>query len=652
MAARKSLGVALAALMAVAGAPAARAAPVEAYGRLPDLEDMSISPDGTRLAFDGVVSNDRIISVVGIADKAPSLTLKIGKAKLRALSWIDDGHLLIITSTTADAPFGLIGPRSEFAFAFVYDLAARKLTPLQPPVNGPQALNTVFDLPFVRVADGRTQVFFVGQTFSGGGGLFTLFSYDPASRITHVVDDGRHGTRDYMVDRTGQEVAENLWSDGQWRVRVKVAGAWRILPASSHPDGPPAMMGLGPLGEAVLFHGNIEGKGGWHALSLADGSWKPVNYAADALINDDQTGLALGLRRESGADHYLFRFFDPELQKTWDAILRGFGAQQVDFVSISRDHKKVVVKVFGQQNGAAYMLVDMNTGHADLIGDVYADIPPEQVADTRAVAYTAGDGLRIPAYLTLPKGHAAKNLPLVVLVHGGPEARDYLEFDWMAQALASRGYAVLQPEYRGSGGLSNDLLRAGYGQWGRKMQTDLSDGVRFLAGQGVIDAKRVCIAGASYGGYAALAGVTLDTGIYRCAVDVSGPADLKQMVQYAAGRSPAKRSTIAYWDRYMQAEAQKDPTYAEISPIKHIDRVTAPLLIIHGRDDTVVPFQQSQWMVDAMKAAGKPVEFLPLAGEDHWLSRSETRQQMLTAMVRFIETHNPADVPAPDAENR
>jgi len=143
------------------------------------------------------------------------------------------------------------------------DLATRKLTQLQPPTNGGRALNAVFDTPFVRVTDGRTKVFFIGETFgSGGGGVATLFVYDLASQTTHVVDDGRPGTRDYMVDRTGNEVAESIWTDGKWRVRVKVAGAWRTLPASAQPDGPPAMVGLGPAGQGVLFIGTIEGKSG------------------------------------------------------------------------------------------------------------------------------------------------------------------------------------------------------------------------------------------------------------------------------------------------------------------------------------------------------------------------------------------------------
>ena len=644
-----ALFAALFAAVAIAPPPG-HAAPVEVYGRLPDVEDVGISPDGTRLAFAGVAGDNRVLSVIDVGSKSAVVNLNIGKAKLRGLSWIDDGHLLIVASTTSDLPFEFINfDRQEFQFGFVYDITARKLTPLQIPADKAKALNTVYGRPIVRQVGGRTLVFFAAQTFNENHGVFSLASYDPATRNVRIADDGRPGVRDFAVDSAGNPVVENIWQDGRWRLRLKVNGVWRDLPAVDMPEGPPAMLGMGPAGQAILFVGQIEGKNGWHALSLKDGSWQPVNYPAGELMNDQQTGLGLGLRRET--DHYMFNFFDPAMQTTWDAILRAFPGEQVDFVSISRDRKKVVVKVFGQTNGAAYMLVDMNTGHADLISDIYHDVTPDQVAATRAVAYRAGDGMQIPAYLTLPKGRQARNLPLVVVPHGGPAARDELEFDWWAQALASRGYAVLQPEYRGSAGLTGDLLRSGYGEWGRKMQTDLSDGVRFLAAQGVIDPKRVCIAGASYGGYAALAGVTLDPGVYRCAVDVSGPSDLKRFVQWSQNRSGEKR-VVAYWDRYMQAEAQKDPTYGQISPIGHIDKINVPVLVIHGRDDTVVPFQQSQWMVDSMKAAGKPVEFLPLAGEDHWLSRSATRQQMLTALVKFIETHNPPDPPAAVADNR
>ena len=254
-----------------------------------------------------------------------------------------------------------------------------------------------------------------------------------------------------------------------------------------------------------------------------------------------------------------------------------------------------------------------------------------------------GVPLQIPAYLTLPKGRELKNLPLIVLPHGGPAARDTADFDWWGQALADQGYAVLQPNYRGSD-LSQRFLEAGFGEWGRKMQTDLSDGVRYLAKEGIADPGRVCIVGGSYGGYAALAGVTLDPGVYRCAVSVAGLADLKRMLEWINVKNWSNQSLEQrYWDRYMGVSGPSDPALARISPIDHVEASNAPVLLIHGRDDTVVPFEQSEVMFKALRHAQKPVELVVLNHEDHWLSRSETRLQMLKSTVAFLHAHNPPD---------
>jgi dipeptidyl aminopeptidase/acylaminoacyl peptidase len=209
--------------------------------------------------------------------------------------------------------------------------------------------------------------------------------------------------------------------------------------------------------------------------------------------------------------------------------------------------------------------------------------------------------------------------------------------------MAAQGYAVLRPNYRGST-TTQTFQNAGYGEWGRKMQTDLSDGVRYLAKQGTIDPARVCIVGASYGGYAALAGVTLDPGIYRCAVSVAGISDLKKMLVWEkqkenGGTHVGTRS----WNRYMGVKGPDDPVLDTISPIKHIDRVKVPVLLIHGKDDTVVDYDQSEVMLKAMQKAGKQVELVTMKKEDHWLSRSETRLLMLQTSMAFLKANNPTD---------
>jgi dipeptidyl aminopeptidase/acylaminoacyl peptidase len=278
------------------------------------------------------------------------------------------------------------------------------------------------------------------------------------------------------------------------------------------------------------------------------------------------------------------------------------------------------------------------------VGEAYTAIPADQVAPVALLTYRAADGLEIHAYLTTPRGRPVRDLPLVVLAHGGPASRDESGFDWWAQALASRGYAVLQANFRGSTGYGEAFMEAGYGEWGGKMQTDLSDGVRHLVEQGVADPRRVCIVGASYGGYAALAGPTLDPGVYRCAVSVAGVSDLRRMIAYAAVRGERRdNEAVRYWSRFMGGEGPGDRSLDARSPARLAQRADAPILLIHGRDDTVVPMEQSRAMADALKDAGKPYQLVELAGEDHWLSRAETRQRMLREAIGFLETHNPPD---------
>jgi dipeptidyl aminopeptidase/acylaminoacyl peptidase len=381
-------------------------------------------------------------------------------------------------------------------------------------------------------------------------------------------------------------------------------------------------------------------KDAFREYDLEKGKWGDPFVVMDNAepIFDPVDGRLIGLHDLIGdADQY--RFFAPADQAAWDAAARAFPGQRVTLQSLSADHRKLVVVTDSPSEGPAYAFVDIDAHKANFMGPTYDDLKPDDVAAVQPLSFKAADGLSLTGYLTLPKGRDPKGLPLVVFPHGGPAARDEPGFDWWAQAMASRGYAVLQVNYRGSSGFDWSLLKAGFGQWGAKMQTDLSDGVRYLAARGTIDPKRVCIVGASYGGYAALAGATLDTGVYRCAVSVAGPSELRQMVVWDKDRYGL--SNQRYWDRFMGAKAANDSHLQDISPADHADRVTIPILLIHGKDDTVVPFAQSTLMADALKHAGKPYDFVVLNHEDHWLSRGETRLQMLKATMEFVEKNNP-----------
>jgi dipeptidyl aminopeptidase/acylaminoacyl peptidase len=219
-------------------------------------------------------------------------------------------------------------------------------------------------------------------------------------------------------------------------------------------------------------------------------------------------------------------------------------------------------------------------------------------------------------------------------------------FDWWAQAFASRGYAVFQPNFRGSAGYGTAFRNAGFGQWGRKMQTDISDGVAALAQQGLIDPKRACIVGASYGGYAALAGVTVQNGLYRCAVSVAGVAHPAGMISDAEQATLSDNSAERYWRAFMGAPRHAEAALAPVSPDMLAAHADAPILLIHGQDDTVVPIDQSRGMESALRQAGKPVELVVLPTADHWFLHEDMRLAMVTRSVAFVEKYDPPD-PAP-----
>jgi dipeptidyl aminopeptidase/acylaminoacyl peptidase len=233
-----------------------------------------------------------------------------------------------------------------------------------------------------------------------------------------------------------------------------------------------------------------------------------------------------------------------------------------------------------------------------------------------------------------------------MLPHGGPAAHDELEFDWWAQAFAHLGYAVFQPNFRGSDGYGDNFLIAGYGEWGRKMQTDVSTAIDALAREQIIDPARVCVMGGSYGGYVALAGVTVQQGIYKCAVSVAGVSDLRGMLQYARRRGGSISPAVRYWRNYYGLDGDSSigaEGLRNLSPLPLARNADAPVLLIHGKDDTVVPFEQSDNMQKALRSAGKTVELVELSKEDHWLSTQTTRIEMLKAAAAFIQKYNPAE---------
>lgn len=619
-------------------------APLEAYGRLPTLDHIVISPDGRRLAYMKEVNGQRFVVVQDLDSQDAPGILRLGDQKLRDIRWADNDHVLITTSQTASIAF-LIGPRQEWHLTTCYDIPRKQQWQLLGSKGDVEALNVSVDYPEARNVDGRTIVYVEGFYYPERKGVLALFAVDLETHHARLVEGKSESASGWLVDAQGKAVAEEDYreSSRHWSLRFKRGGAWPEVLGVDAPLDTPDIIGLTANDSAVLVRVPTETGYESKLVSFADGSVSAAPdemVYADEFIVDPATDRVIGSARTRTTTKYTF--FDKNDRAAWDSIAAAYNDEELDFVSWSADHKKIVVQVQGARDGDMFELANLDTNLGADLGRAYDGIGRTDLSPVTEASYKAADGFQIPAYLTLPRDRAAKNLALVVLPHGGPWARDYPGFDWWAQALASRGYAVLQPQFRGSSGFGWKHLSAGFGEFGRKMQTDLSDGVRMLAAKGTIDPKRVCIVGGSYGGYAALAGPTLDPGIYRCAVSVAGISDLRDFLSWERSKQDRSDSlAMRYWLRFLGAEKRDDPALDKISPIKFIDKIDDPILLIHGRDDTRVPIAQSESMADALKAAGKAFTFVELESEDHFLSRSETRLQMLKATVDFLETNNP-----------
>lgn len=628
-------------MLGAVGAPvlAQEVAPLQTYGALPGFDLVELSPSGDRLAFIVTEGDQRALLIHDLSDMSVIGGVRAGDVKVRDLTWIGETHVIVSTSATqSSAAIGL--SRSELYEGKIYSIATRNVAQALSNTRNLALHGRLGGSPVARTVDGQGRLFVAGYTQRG----LTYFEINPDTGVGRPVEqEARAGG--YLLNAAGDRRARIEYDGEEWALQTRRGGFWRTVWRTAARIDTPSLVGLGVNDGQVVIHGSPDGRPeGYHILDLETGAWSdlPVEGEGDvrSVVHHPATRLLAGaVFGDDGQRRYVF--IDAGMERLWSSLRRAFPEGQLDIRSVSHDLRQVVVFTQGVQDAGTYHLVDFDRGVAEVIGQTYA-LAPEQIGEQRAIRYTAADGMTIPGYLTLPPGVTdPRNLPLVVMPHGGPAARDYMGFDWWAQAMASRGYAVLQPNFRGSDGLGKAHLEAGYGEWGRKMQTDLSDGVRWLASEGIIDPARVCIVGASYGGYAALAGPTLDPGVYRCAVSVAGVSDLRRMVQWSSsGRRDAP--VVRYWNRFMGAERLGDRSLDERSPYFLAARTDAPILLLHGRDDTVVPYEQSRIMAEALAREGKPHELIELSGEDHWLSRADTRLRMLTETIRFLETHNPA----------
>jgi len=346
---------------------------------------------------------------------------------------------------------------------------------------------------------------------------------------------------------------------------------------------------------------------------------------------NERNVIGVSLPAQAEGAHY----FDPNHP---DALLRrslgaAFPGQNLSLVSATRDGNTALIATRSDRNPGDFYLFDRQKLSAVHIGSRSAKLTLQQMGSTRVIEVTARDGLKLEGFLTLPPGSDGKNVPMVVHPHGGPfGVRDEWGYDPQVQILATRGYAVLQVNFRGSGGYGDGFIKAGFRQWGRAMQDDVTDATRWAIDEGVADPKRICIFGASYGGYASLMGAAREPDLYACAVGYIGVYDLEMMQR--RGDIPQRASGRNYLKERVGTEGLE-----EISPVNLADRIKAPVFLAAGGEDQRTPIEQTEAMERALTRAGKSVETLYVREAGHGFGSVKNKLKFNQQLLAFLDRH-------------
>lgn len=638
--------VAVAATFLATGSAAAKP-PLEAFGDVPQIRAMEVSPDGKKLAFLQRVDGDDLLIIRDLTTATSKGLARVSDIRARDVHFVGNDYVVLIASKDTRT-IGFRG-RYEFSAAFAFELATGRST---------QLLLGTKDIFPAQSGLGRI----IGVDPAGKEVFMPAFmgvsTTDPANDLLRVsLNSGRgrringgtgvNSTIDWLVDASGNVLVREDFSEKFETHKIssrQANGEWKTIYQNKSPLPQISAVGLSQDRKSVYVMDTGDSEFlSLHAMSLVDGTTEPVLQRDDAEVVElvsDLNRVVHGVRYSGMYPSY--DMLDPALEADINGVLRALEGSAVYLDSWSDDWSTMLFVVEGGQHAERYMLYERSIRNLRQIANVRPEITPGDVGEVVTVEYKARDGLPIPSLITWPAGVAQedrKNLPLVVLPHGGPQAYDAVGFDWLAQFLANEGYLVLQPNFRGSAGFGDSFTAAGYGEWGRKMQDDITDGANALVKMGWADPERMCIVGWSYGGYAALAGGALTPDLYKCVVSVAGVSNLRQMLADERRQLGARSRTVTYWELLIGDPDNDRDAVDAVSPERLADRFKAPVLLFHGTGDTVVPAKQSDMMNDALRKAGKQVQYIRLDRDDHGLADNESRRKVLTELANFLKTH-------------
>jgi dipeptidyl aminopeptidase/acylaminoacyl peptidase len=636
-------GAALACLLPAVPAFAQATGPerisLEAFAAPPTASMARLSPDGKKVAALRSGAGRDFIYIVNAADPGKVLRrIDIGGYSLADLVWANNDRLLLHPYFK----FAILGLSIESAKLMVIDVPSGASRQLDGAENGFRASEILFVEP-------------AGQWALIAG----LDKFDKSPSVMRVdlgtgkfveVQKSLPGVWHWFADEHGTIRGGLAHENLKWALYYRNRPEEPLMKIRGKFDKKDIDVIEGvyfsPIGgETMVVSNHVTGRFAAYRLDLATAEpgslvFENPNGDIDSLLVDPATNRIIGARYHD--ERWRTHWLDPDFAKVQARIDKSFPSTDNQLVDWSRDRQRILIHASKPNDPGVYYILDRGAGEMKIVLVPYAKIPEKALSPVKFVRFQARDGLQIPAYLTIPNGKTERGLPLILFPHGGPFANDSWNYDPWVQFFANRGYAVLQPQFRGTTGFGRQYVERGNGEFGRGMQDDLDDGVDWLVKQEIVDPKRVCIAGGSYGGYAAMWGAIRNPERYRCAISWAGVTDLKGQLKHDRTLFAARRY-YRDWRERVAGIDDKRTDLDDLSPLRQARRLKVPLLLGHGKIDRTVPVTQSEEMEKALSKSGIPVEAVYYAKRGHSMGSPEDFADWLWHMEKFLAQHNPTD---------
>lgn len=624
----------------------------ELYGRAAGIASPQISPQGTHLAIECAPQGLPSLCVFDLTGGAEPALLGLDSTyRLKDFFWADEERLIFRFGSFERLQTQSGMQEFEAKRAVSYDVNTGESTMLMSDMRGmvdtsnivsllPQEKHKVLALGWMY--DGGETSGTIMPTKSTGGWLPRTYIVDLKSGKSRKAETFPKHTDELVFDQYGREVARlrrdtNLGTSTVYRGRTKIYAEADIDVRNL------SLLALEEsVGDLIVWIDRGEDHG-LNYMSLRDGAISPVMIGdgpagGAATIIDPYTRTLVGV--EYGGEWDQQVFLVPELDAAQSAIEAAMPGKHVTITSWTADRSKVTVALEEAGRPADYYVYDSAAGTMGGLGSAGSHLVNRPVGNVISISYEARDGLTVPGFVTLPPGKTQADgpFPLIVLPHGGPFLHDTASFDWWSGAYAEAGYAVLRPNYRGSTGSSPAHHFAGYGEYGGKMVDDVIDGAAWAVGQGLANPGGYCIVGGSYGGYSALMVAARDAAQVKCAISVNGVTD---PILRLADFTPKSDAYNEYEAMLGAGRFSDEASRVAIMPVRQVNTISANTLVMHGREDTRVPFRQFTQMRSV--AGNRPnFTFVEMEGEDHFLQSTYARTDVLKQTLAFLQAHRPA----------